>query len=590
MAFSMAMPWNTGEQHMHQLLHVPAQDNPTSAMLTPQASFMLQRAPLLALGTTDALSRPWTTLWGGLPGFSEPLGGGHIGTRTLVDGENDPVAQELVGNARNGDMMQHEDGGKPVARKRVKIAGRVIAGTVRDVDVESEKATMQDQIQLVTKVEQSLGNCPKYLNQYEIEPAVVNSQLVWKSPVLSDESKALISSADMFFMSTRTEDDMDVNHRGGHPGFVRIMSSDEIVYPEYSGNRLYQSLGNLQVDPSIGVTFPNFETGDVLYLTGTATIHIGAEAATLLPGSNLAVLIKIKEGRYVTGGLPFRGVRKTASPYNPLVRKLATEGNNKASLSTDRRTARLIKKEVLTESIARFTFSVPEGMAYRPGQWVALDFKEELDTGYEHMRDEDPTSLNDDFVRTFTISSAPKSTDGKEKEFAITVRKVKVGPVTKFLFQQNERAGLEVPILGVGGDFKILQSPQGLTPFIAGGVGITPLLGQLHTLDISPERLRLLWALRIEDFGLVRDTFERYPKLAKCTLMFVTGGKGSHGSAAIFTEGLDKDARIIGRRLAKSDVTEIEAEKWYFCASKSLRKEVLGWLEGKTVVFEDFDY
>jgi hypothetical protein len=91
---------------MHQLLRVPPQDNPTSAMLTPQASFMLQRAPLLAFGTLDSQSRPWTTLWGGEPGFSEPLGGGFIGTRTLVDGKHDPVVQALVGDAEKGEMAE----------------------------------------------------------------------------------------------------------------------------------------------------------------------------------------------------------------------------------------------------------------------------------------------------------------------------------------------------------------------------------------------------------------------------------------------------------------------------------------------------
>ena len=92
MAFSMALPWSGGEEKMHDLLHVPPQDNPTSAMLTPQASFMLQRAPLLAIGTLDSDSRPWTALWGGVSGFSEPLGGGFVGTRTLVDGKFDGLA------------------------------------------------------------------------------------------------------------------------------------------------------------------------------------------------------------------------------------------------------------------------------------------------------------------------------------------------------------------------------------------------------------------------------------------------------------------------------------------------------------------
>lgn len=100
---------------MHNLLELPPQDNPTSTMLTPQAAFMLQKGSLLALGALDSQGRPWTTLWGGSPGFSEPLGGGFVGTRTLVDGENDPVVQALVGDAEDGEMLQPEGGGKVIA-------------------------------------------------------------------------------------------------------------------------------------------------------------------------------------------------------------------------------------------------------------------------------------------------------------------------------------------------------------------------------------------------------------------------------------------------------------------------------------------
>src|SRR4051812_48955075 len=106
MAFFMAMPFHRGEQQMHKLLHVPHFDNPTSSMLTPHAAFALRKAPLLAIGTLDSQDRPWTSLWGGDTGFSEPLGGGIIGTRTIVDGVNDPVVQALVGSAEKGEMIQ----------------------------------------------------------------------------------------------------------------------------------------------------------------------------------------------------------------------------------------------------------------------------------------------------------------------------------------------------------------------------------------------------------------------------------------------------------------------------------------------------
>jgi len=402
----------------------------------------------------------------------------------------------------------------------------------------------------------------------------------------------------MFFLSTSTEDDMDVNHRGGPPGFVRIISPTTLAYPEYSGNRLYQSLGNLMLDPKIGLVFPDYETGDVVYITGTTEILASTDASALLPGSNLAVKITISECRYVKTGLSFRGTKKTPSPYNPLVRTLATEGNIRAALSSTtssststRQTALLTKKEILTPSIARFTFFVDGGLTYRPGQWIALDFSQELDVGYEHMRDEDPGSLNDDFVRTFTISSTPAAGDGgKEKEFEITIRKV--GAVTNFLFQQNERAGLEVGVLGVGGEFKVesARAGEGKNVFVAGGVGVTPLFGQIGGLELQNGAFVLLWAVRGEDVGLVLDTFKRYPGLGKCAKVFLTG-RAVEGELAKIREEVKAEAEVVvERRMVKSDVQHIQAGTWYVCAGKGMRKEVTGWLEGQKVVFEDFDY
>lgn len=615
----MAMDWSEGESKMHSLLRVPPQDNPTSAMLTPQASFMLQRAPLLAVGALDDEDRPWTALWGGAPGFSEPIGGGFVGTRTLVDSKYDPVVQALVGGEEKGEMLQPQGEGKMlsglaidlVTRKRVKIAGKMAAGTIRSVDIQVEEGSSlptdapekQDQIQLVTKIEQSLGNCPKYLNQYEIRPALLTPHLLSSGPSLSPEARSLVDKADMFFLSTSSGIDMDTNHRGGPPGFIRVLSPSCIIYPEYSGNRLYQSLGNLQLNPRIGVTIPDFETGDVLYTTGTAEILIGADAERVMPGTNLAVKIDLTETRYVKQGLAFRGTLRLDghSPYNPRPRPLASEGNVKATLSASNapKTATLIGKQLLTPSIARFTFRVDGGVRYKPGQWIALSFKHDLDIGYSHMRNDDPRSLNDDFVRTFTISSAPaRSSDGGADEtFEITIRRV--GPVTSYLFQQTACTGFSVPILGIGGDFAISPSPSpssssperprdtAVTPFIAGGVGITPLLSHIPTLSPNPSRFALFWAVKAADANLVLDTLTTYPALAPCTRVFVTGNTKDAGRECDTIQRAG--ASVAFRRMGKADL-DVEARRWYLCAGKAFRRQVLQWLEGREVVFEDFDY
>ena len=206
------------------------------------------------------------------------------------------------------------------------------------------------------------------------------------------------------------------------------------------------------------------------------------------------------------------------------------------------------------------------------------------------MRDDDPSSLNDDLVRTFTVSSSPQGGLPLD-EFEVTIRNV--GRVTGFLFRQNVRSGLELPLKGFGGSFSIHQPKEEIVPFIAGGIGITPLLAQLHDLDIG--RVRLFWTVNIRDLGLVTDTFQRYEQLARRTFLFVSGVTGNSASSSA-TQSLQKlnksGAQILERRIMKSDLESQRglSSTWYTCTGTELRNAILSWLPGKNVVYEDFNY
>lgn len=123
---------------------------------------------------------------------------------------------------------------------------------------------------------------------------------------------------------------MGKNYRGCPPGFVRLENDGAsrvavLTAPEYSGNRLYQTLGNLYTTPKAGLVFPDFGTGDVLYVTGTTKILIDEEATQVLTRSKLAVQVNVTAARSVQQGLPFRGLPGERSPYNPPVRYLSHE-------------------------------------------------------------------------------------------------------------------------------------------------------------------------------------------------------------------------------------------------------------------------
>ena len=217
------------------------------------------------------------------------------------------------------------------------------------------------------------------------------------------------------------------------------------------------------------------------------------------------------------------------------------------------------------------------------------------------MRDEDPQSLNDDFMRTFTVSSPPSISVQKPNnevtndEFELTIRKV--GRVTKFLFEQQRRSalsgGFKVPLKGFGGEFRFAKKEApGVTPIIAGGIGITPLLGQVDSMDVK--QLRLLWGIGIEDIGLVADTLERYPQLVEATTLFLSGGHLGAEELNLLKQVVDSGAKIERRRVSEKDVArvneEVGVDEWYMCVGPRLKSQVLNWLSGRRVVYEDFGY
>lgn len=338
----------------------------------------------------------------------------------------------------------------------------------------------------------------------------------------------------------------------------------------------------------------------MLYLTGSASILVGADAAAVMARTNLAVQITITAAHFVQRGLPFRGVPLELSPYNPPVRHLLTErdmhGANFFESKPDV-TATLVNREILSPTVSRFTFTLDgakDKMVWQPGQHITLDFGEELNHGYAHMRDDDPQSLNDDFVRTFTVSSRPPVGDANGKlQVQITARRN--GPATNLLWRQNLRAPLEIPVLGFGGEasFRLPTTTANgaATPvFVAGGVGITPLLAQARDVLDAGVPLTLLWSLNKKDLAVAVDTFARVEGLAAKTTLFVSSGD-------VDKEMVDKlhehGVRSIEyRRIVEKDVKALGGQdtKFYLCTGTALLRSLHEWLAGETTAWEDFSY
>ncbi|KAK5945913.1 hypothetical protein PMZ80_000052 [Knufia obscura] len=688
MAFYQALPWHAGEDKIHELTRVPPSDNPTHPMLPQYAAKRISVSPTIALGTTDDQDRVWCTLWGGdLPIAQQVAPGGVIGIRTQVDASFDPVVQALYGGKDDGEVVRRDPkNGKMVSglsikledRDRIKLFGRMMAGSLSTDEAVSEvserastegkgQASKTGNAQLVVQITQSLGNCPKYLNKKTIKSyPSAKPRLVSESTLLTEEAFSHVHNADMFFLASRGPEDMDCNHRGGPPGFIRVQQptdstqpqSSVLVWPEYSGNNLYQTLGNIMHDPKIGIVIPDYTAGNVLYVSGHAEVLLDQAASSVIQKSKLAVRFTISSARFVHDGLTFRGepctdnkdvssshpvttrsITDGQSPYNPRVRYLTSElpftTNKTDSISTlppdEYRpsnsadlTATLTKKTPITPTITKYRFTLSStnphsfdpqmSPLWQPGQYIALDFSDELYMGYTHMNDSDPTSLNDDFIRTFTVASIYKP--GAEVEFEIIVRNV--GVVTKWLSYQNDRSGMTtIEVRGFGGDFRFARAAALDEPeqsedqtkknvFIAAGVGITPLLGQIRDEEGAGDGLIVLWTVNIKDIGLAVDVLKSAQEGMKKNLrLFVTGignEAGDSKNMKMLAELEQEDShaedglRMERRRLTKDDLTALEEdgkikiENWCLCTAPAMRKQVQEWLDGKPVIFENFDY
>ncbi|KAK2590555.1 hypothetical protein QQS21_011757 [Conoideocrella luteorostrata] len=593
--------FHDGEAAMRNMLKVPSGGNPTAPGLPMSYAMRVRQSPLIALGTLDSQGRPWTTIWGGERGFAGAITQDVLGLKSAVDRRYDPVFEAFWKEANSDGIVQPNNGqGKMMSalaidletRDRVKLAGVFIAGAVvTDGD--------NTDVQAAIAVTESLGNCPKYLNKKTVvQRDPETAELVSDELPLGREALDLVYNADMLFVSSTNGETMDTNHRGGSPGFVRVLRNEgggvELVYPEYSGNRLYQTLGNLKVDPSIGIVIPDYETANVLYLTGRASVLIGEEASSLIARTQVAVKITVSAARLVKGGLPFRGTQGEYSPYNPPLRHLLSEKEDARTVDTSMRSdisATLVNRQVVTPTISTFTFKLSSARGnplpqWQAGQHVSLDFEPELGFGYAHMRDEDPQSINDDFIRTFTVSSPP---GWKADEFQITARRH--GPVTNFLWRHNIRAPLDISVLGFGGESRMrlpITTPS-KPVFVAGGVGITPILAQARDVLDAGVQLALLWSLRGEDLSLAVQSFESIPGLAQLTRLFVTGEPDAGAMQKLGELGV---AGVETRRIGVDDVKGWKGSdrRFYLCAGPRLLELLTGWLDGEDVVWEDFGY
>ena len=150
---------------------------------------------------------------------------------------------------------------------------------------------------ILLTVTEAFGNCAKYI-QRRIPTGLHAGSAApahHTSAALDARHAALVRGADTFFIaSTHPQRGADASHRGGRPGFAEVTDGGRLLtFPDYLGNRMFQTLGNLTVNPQTGLLFLDWETGSTLQLTGRAQIVWDAHAVRSWPRAERLVQIAV---------------------------------------------------------------------------------------------------------------------------------------------------------------------------------------------------------------------------------------------------------------------------------------------------------
>jgi predicted pyridoxine 5'-phosphate oxidase superfamily flavin-nucleotide-binding protein len=197
-----------------------------------------------------------------------------------------------------------------------------------------------DEDAITVAVEQSFGNCPKYIQRREARPAPREARPIERLDRLDAAARDLIARADTLFVASRSRDEVtegggaDISHRGGPPGFVRI-DGDTLTIPDYSGNRYMNTLGNLLGEPRAGLLFVDFECGDLLQLQGRAEVDWARDAAGDLPGAERSWRFRVTRTWRRPGALPLDWTFVDFAPITPRIAGLPSPSRGKVPLRSN---------------------------------------------------------------------------------------------------------------------------------------------------------------------------------------------------------------------------------------------------------------
>lgn len=439
MSPKISCPFHRGEREVQARLGVREQVESWAhrvirPVLAPAHRTFYASLPYLVIAARDRGGRVWASVLAGGPGFASAPDPGTLELREAALGPDDALVDALVPGADLGVL-----GIELATRRRNRVNGRLVPAAPGCLRL---------------AVGQSFGNCPQHIRPRGWVPAPLaepdQRPAAVRRASLSPAQQAKLRAADTLFIASGHRgvgDDpafgMDASHRGGPPGFVTVEDPQTVVIPDYSGNKHFNTIGNLVVDPRAGLLFVDFETGGLIQLSGRATIDWQPSRAAALAGARRLIRVRVEAVVEQPAALPLRW--RDAG---------------------DSLTLGVVGKARVSDEVCALTLITPDGAPlprFAAGQHLPI----EVDIpGHGRV------------ARSYSLSRAPPPA-GAPTSYRISVKREAHGLVSSYLHDVAE-PGTLVHARAPAGEFVLpgRDSPEAATPIVlvSAGVGITPML------------------------------------------------------------------------------------------------------------------
>ncbi|QGZ64868.1 2Fe-2S iron-sulfur cluster-binding protein [Paraburkholderia acidisoli] len=468
-------PWHAGELALQTQAGVVEKMSSVGRRvirdyLPEQHRAFYAQLPFIAVGAVARDGDVWATFACGRPGFIASPSTKHLHLAARFD-PHDPAASGIAEGAAIGLL-----GIELHTRRRNRMNGTIRHATPDGLDIE---------------VGQSFGNCPQYIQlrdfDFAREPQTFSAIAPEASNALDERARTLIAHADTFFVASYADEaarrQVDVSHRGGKTGFVRINADGTLTVPEFAGNLFFATLGNFLLNPRAGLAFVDFRTGDVLQMTGDARVDLESAEIAAFQGAERLWHFTPRRVIWRAEALPLRWSFQTEgwSP-NALMTGSWDEAQSRlkaAALANAWRPFRIARIVDESTQIRSFHLEPADGAGF-----IAHAAGQHLPIRVTLPGNDQPV------LRHYTLSTAPS-----DRFYRISVKRE--GAVSSYL--HTLAVGGTIEARAPAGQFTLDALAKRPAVLLAAGVGITPMLAMLRHIvyeGLRKRAVRPTWLLQ----------------------------------------------------------------------------------------------